>query len=282
MGNLGPEIMKRLIVTADDFGLAIPVNQAVELAHRHGILTAASLMVGAAAAADAVERARCLPSLAVGLHLTVVEGRPVLPPERIPALVGQDGQFLTDLVVAGVRFFFQPGARRQLEAEIRAQFEAFRATGLPLDHVNAHNHIHLHPTVLGLMIKVGRDYGNPPLRLPQPPSRGPERNAARGLGLWLGLMRVRLRRAGVGCNDFMLGLGASGAMTEAKVLELLADLPEGVTEIYFHPATDRCPELDQTMAGYRHQDELAALLSPAVRAALIRQGVVLTTFTFGA
>jgi len=75
--------LKQLIVTADDFGVAREVNDAVEVAHRGGVLTAASLMVSAPAAADAVERARRMPSLRVGLHLVLVDGRPVLPASAV-------------------------------------------------------------------------------------------------------------------------------------------------------------------------------------------------------
>ena len=100
--------MKRLILTGDDFGLAVPVNEAIEVAHRDGVLGSASLMVGAAEAADAVERARRLPSLRVGLHLVLVEGRPLLPAASLPALVDEAGEFRRDLVEAGLRFFFQP------------------------------------------------------------------------------------------------------------------------------------------------------------------------------
>ncbi len=144
--------MKQLILTGDDFGLDVPVNEAVEEAHCRGVLTAASLMVGADAVADAVERARRLPTLRVGLHVVLVEGRPVLPPSEVPDLVDGNGEFSTRLVRSGFRFFFLPRVRRQMEAEIRAQFRAFRETGLALDHADAHNHMHVHPTVLGLML----------------------------------------------------------------------------------------------------------------------------------
>ncbi len=148
--------MKKLIVTGDDFGLSLPVNEAIEEAHRRGILNTASLMVGAEATADAVDRASRLPSLHVGLHLVLVEGSPVLPPQAVPDLVNRQGKFSSHLVRAGINFFLWPEVRRQLEAEIRAQFQAFQKTGLPLDHVNGHHHMHLHPTVLGLLLKVGR------------------------------------------------------------------------------------------------------------------------------
>ena len=281
--------MRKLIVTGDDFGLAVPVNEAIEAAHRDGILTAASLMVGADAAADAVERAKRLPSLKVGLHLVVVEGRPVLPPESLPDLVNRHGELPGDLVSAGIRFFCKPGIRRQLEAEIRAQFEAFRRTGLVMDHVNAHHHMHLHPTVLSLVLKVGREYGLKAMRLPSEPLR-PLRHAsprARGHKLvsrvflwpWVALVRGRLKHAGVRFNDFVLGLHDSGRMETDLVLRLLAHLPEGVTEMYFHPATRRCPEIDRTMPDYHHEGELAALLSPAVRAAVKASGAQRIAFS---
>lgn len=278
--------MRRLIVTGDDFGLALPVNEAIEIAHRQGILSAASLMVGAEAAADAVARAKRLPRLRVGLHLVLVDGRPLLPAERIPALVGADGQFHDKLFAAGLRFFLQPGARRQLAAEIRAQFEAYRRTGLALDHVNAHNHMQLHPTVLSLLLDIGREYGLPAVRVPYEPAvmhtgpgRWSERVSSLALAPWIGLLKMRLRRAGVRCNDTVLGLQDSGAMSEATVLRLLEQLPEGITEMYFHPATRRCAELDRTMPDYRFEQELAALTSPAVRQALERLGIRPIGFT---
>src|SRR5690348_6880161 len=151
---------KFLIVTADDFGLHEAVNEAVETAARAGTLTAASLMVSAPAAADAVRRARSLPRLRVGLHLTLADGRAELPPDAIPHLVDASGRFgcggrggrsrPRGLAHEGLRWFVRQAVRRELAAEIRAQFRAFERTGLLLDHVNAHKHLHLHPTVLGL------------------------------------------------------------------------------------------------------------------------------------
>jgi hopanoid biosynthesis associated protein HpnK len=272
--------VRRLIVTADDFGSALGVNEAVEIAHREGILSAASLMVGGGAVADAVARARRLPTLRVGLHLVVVDGPPVLAPRDIPDLLAADGLLPSALGAAGVRFFFLTRLRRQLEAEVRAQFEAFRATGLPLDHVNAHHHMHLHPTVLGMILKVGRDFGLRAVRLPREPLLASRRaartgwvGAAAGLGLWpwTGLLRLRLRRAGLRCNDFVFGLGGTGAMHEDTVLRLLRELPEGVTEMYFHPATRGGPE--PAYVAPDPDSELAALVSPRVRAALQAMGI---------
>ena len=280
--------MKRLIVTGDDFGLAEPVNEAIEIGHRDGILTTASLMVGAPAAGDAVARAQRLPNLAVGLHLVIAEGAPVLPPEQIPDLVDAEGAFYDHLLHAALRFFFLPGARRQLETEIRAQFDAFRATGLPLDHVNAHNHMHLHPTVLGILLRVARNYGNPPVRVPRENPRAPRWGPLRqripqalgnlALSPWLALLRLRLRRHGIRSNDWVLGLHQTGAMNEETVLRLLEHLPQGTTEMYFHAATRRCPEIDLHTPGYEHEAEFQALTSRRVRETLEGQETLAACF----
>jgi hopanoid biosynthesis associated protein HpnK len=267
--------VKRLITTADDFGLCDAVNEAVERAHRDGILMGASLMVGGRAAADAVARARRLGSLRVGLHAVVSTDRPMLPPAQVSRLVGRDGRLSSRLLASSVRLWLDPVARRQLAAELRAQFEAFAATGLPLDHVTVHQHLQLHPTVLGLLLAIGRDYGLRAMRVPDDPTAA----GATPLRPWVRLLRARLQRHGIRANDLTLGLAHSGAMDEATVLRLLAQVPaDRVAEMYFHPAAWRAPELDRTMPAYRHQDELAALVSPRVRTALSSHGITPTTF----
>lgn len=272
--------MKLLIVTADDFGLHPAVNRAVAQGAREGVLTAASLMVGAPAAADAVSRARELPALAVGLHLVLADGWSVLPPSRVPALVDAAGRFGNNMVRDGVRFFALPAVRRQLEAEIRAQFQAFAATGLPLDHVNAHKHFHLHPTLLEMLLRIGGEYGVSAVRLPREPAWAARRagraiagpTVAGLLSPWLALMRRRLRAAGIAHNDHVFGMSDSGAMTEERLIEILERLPDGVTEIYLHPAVESGAAIAPSMSGYAHADELAALLSPRVRAAIAASG----------
>jgi hopanoid biosynthesis associated protein HpnK len=261
-----------LIITADDFGAATQVNAAVELAHREGVLGAASLMVGGEAATDAVERSRRLPCLRVGLHLVLVDGRPVLRPDEIPDLVGPEGWFRHDMVGAGFRFFFDPRARRQLAAEITAQFDAFAATGLNLDHVNAHKHFHLHPTIAGLILEIGKPRGMRAVRIPVEPGRALRRiEPGRGGGyqpvvdLWAALARRRFQRAGMLVPDQVFGLRWSGAITAERLLGIVRNLPPGLSEIYLHPATEG--GFAGAAPGYRYAEELAALTDPRVRQA---------------
>ncbi|MGN6649726.1 hopanoid biosynthesis-associated protein HpnK [Trinickia sp.] len=259
---------RALIVTADDFGLHPRVNAGIERAHRQGVLKAASLMVGAPAAQDAVERAQRLPGLRVGLHLVLADGPATLPAPQIRALVGPDGRFGDAMVRDGFRFFFLPSVRRALAREIRAQFEAFARTGLPLDHVNAHKHFHLHPTVLSLVLSIGREFGLRAVRLPF------EANAPWWLKPWIGLMRARLSRAGIAYNDYVVGIEHTGGMDEAAMLDALARMPAyGVGEIYSHPAEAGDGPITASMHAYRHVDELGALLSPRVAEAIAKAGL---------
>ncbi|HEV8679664.1 MAG TPA: hopanoid biosynthesis-associated protein HpnK [Stellaceae bacterium] len=275
---------RRLIVCADDFGRDVAINEAVEAAHRDGILTCASLMVAAPAAADAVVRARRVPGLRVGLHLVLIDGQAVLPSGEIRGLVGADGRFTDSQLRAGLSYFFTPGIRRQLAAEIGAQFAAFRATGLPLDHVNAHQHLHLHPTVARLIVEIGRAYGMRAVRLPAEPAQAlrrafpGERHRMPAYRPVIAALRRRLRRAGLAMNDHVFGIAWSGAMVEERVLGLLPHLPPGVSEIYFHPATRHTTALAAAMPGYRHAEELAALLSPDVRRRIEELGIGLVDY----
>jgi hopanoid biosynthesis associated protein HpnK len=258
--------MKRVIFSADDFGLTEGVNDAVERAHRDGILDQASLMVAGPAVEDAVRRARALPSLHVGLHLVVIEGPSVSPPLEIPDLVDSSGLFPSDQARLGFRYFFRPGVRRQLAREIRAQFSAFAATGLRLDHANAHKHMHLHPTVGRMMIEIGREFGLRKIRIPaEPPATLARVGTRSGFGdrvlyVWTRLLRHQARAAGMATNDHCFGLAWSGHMTRERVRRLLDHLPDELSEIYFHPATERDAALSRLMPDYEHEAELSTLL----------------------
>jgi len=270
--------MKTVIITADDFGAAWEVNEAVERAHVDGCLTAASLMVTGDAVDDAVARARRLPNLGVGLHLVLVEGTPALPADQLPDLTDKDGNFRTDMAGMGVDMFFRPRVRRQLRAEIEAQFARFSDTGLKLDHVNAHKHFHLHPTIAATMLDIGRRHGLKASRAPTEPASiiNAVEPTSRSLltrvaDAWAQRLRNRFRRAHIIMADHVFGLAWSGAMTSSRVAGLIERLPEGTSEIYFHPAVR--DDFSGHAHGYRYAEEFAALTDPLVLAALRERGV---------
>ncbi|MCS7336960.1 MAG: hopanoid biosynthesis-associated protein HpnK [Verrucomicrobiae bacterium] len=267
---------RRLIVTADDFGRSESVNRAVVRAHQEGILTTASLMVTEPGFDQAVEFAKQNPRLGVGLHLTLVCGHSALDHKKIPDLVNGRNEFGTRAFETGLRYFFNAGIRPQLQAEIRAQLEKFKATGLELDHVSGHLHMHMHPTVLGILLDCAAEFGIRRFRLTQ------DRfwlNARVAPGRWLYRAamaivfnqlarhaRPRLAARGIKHADFVFGLLQNSRVDEAFVLGLLRRLPEGVSELYLHPA-----EGESTA-------ELDAVISPKVRALIDELGIELVRY----
>ena len=274
--------MKRLIVTADDFGAAREVNEAVEAAHRAGILTATSLMVAAAAAPDAIARARRLHSLRVGLHIVLLEGRPVLPAAALPHLTDGAGMFRANPAALGTVIAASRAARRELAAEITAQFAAFADSGLTLDHCNAHLHFHLHPLIAAAIAAIGPRFGLRAVRLPLEPIevlRQVERSgwsASTALTVpFARALRRRLAAANLLIAERTFGLRWSGQMSRARLAGLVRWLPEGVSEIYLHPATGSYPG---AAPGYRYREELEALTAPEVIAACREPAVRLGGF----
>jgi len=263
-----PDSPRRLIVNADDFGRSPAINEAVIRTHEEGILTSASLMVAAEAANHAVALARAHPRLGVGLHLTLVCGSSALPPAAIPRLVDAQGRFRHAPVQTGLRYFFRRDLRAELAGEIGAQLARFRATGLPLDHVNGHLNLHLHPTILGLLLAPTNATAIHHFRLTRDrfwlntrlaPGHWAYRvSHALIFNLLCQHARARLRQRGIRCTHTVFGLLQNGRVDENYVLRLLPRLPPGDSELYSHPS------LDQS------RQEFDALVSPRVRA-LVRE-----------
>jgi hopanoid biosynthesis associated protein HpnK len=267
---------RRLVVNADDFGRSASINQAVIRAHREGILTTASLMVNEPAVEEAVALARENPELGVGLHLTLLCGHSALPPEQIPGLVDAKGEFTTNPASAGFRYFFQRSLREQLRQEIHAQFQRFRATGLPLDHVNGHLHLHLHPTVFRILMADSGQLGIKRLRLTFDPFRLNLRLASghfayRALHVAIfhplsARARPALTQHGIRHTDAVFGLLQNARVDEAYVTRLLPQLPAGDSELYSHPSLDE------------FKNEFDALISPRVQEQVNNLGIKLIRY----
>lgn len=279
---------RRLIVNGDDFGLSPQVNAGILQAHTHGILTNTSLMVTASAWQEAVQIAQDTPSLSVGLHLTLVQGRAALAPHLLTKVTEASGNFSDNPTVAGLRYFFSPKARTQLRDECRAQIERFLATGLPLAHLDGHLHIHMHPVVLTILLDLASEYGVKTMRLTREnlsvslacDPRDQLRKRWESL-IFTQLSRVaeqKLRARGIAFPDAVFGLHQSGDINERYVLELLPRLRSGVTELYCHPAFLPCKEVQYWTPSYQRDVELVTLTSSAVRAALTEQGIHLINY----
>lgn len=286
--HAAPPPRRAVIITGDDFGLSAAINRALVMAHREGILTCASLMVSGPAGAEAISLARELPRLCLGLHLTLLQGRAVLPRWAIPHLVDQHGNFCNQPIWTGLRYFFAPRLREEIRRELAAQIEAALRTGLTFWFLNSHLNMHLHPSVWPMVRQLALEYKIPAVRLAQEKltttlalnrSRLVYKIVHALIFSWLsGRARRDVARSGLKTNDHVFGLLNDGQMDESYLLGLLPRLAPGVTEIYFHPAPFVDAELRRWMPHYRHQAELAALLSPRVRTALDSSGVEITDY----
>ncbi len=245
-------------------------------AHREGVLTTASLMVNEPAFDGAVALAKALPQLGVGLHLTLLCGHSALQQESIPGLVDANRQFSDSPVIAGFRYFFRAALREQLRAEIHAQFQKFRATGLPLDHVNGHLHIHLHPVIFSLLTEDARELGIQNMRLTFDPFWLNLRMAS---GHWAyralhatiyhclaRRARPALKRLNIRHTRVVFGLLQNARVDETYLTNLLPRLPAGDSELYSHPSTGE----------FKH--ELDALVNPHVRAQIQQLGIQLIRY----
>ena len=266
----------RLIVNADDFGLSHYVNDAVIRAHRDGILTSASLMVNEPACDEAVKIAKENPKLGVGLHITLLMGHSALPAGKIPGLVNNRGEFSDSPVSTGMKYFFDSSLREQLRAEIRAQFEKFRATGLPLDHVNGHLHFHLHPVVFKILMEDSDTLGISHLRLTRD-CFSRSRRTSHGHLLYrishaaiFEMLSSRARRPleqkKIRHARITFGLLQNARVDEEYILKLLPELPPGDSELYSHPS----------LGEFKH--EFDALVSPRVRELVNKLGIELIRY----
>ncbi|UFS68665.1 hopanoid biosynthesis-associated protein HpnK [Geomonas sp. RF6] len=279
--------MKEIIFNADDFGLSSGANRGIIKAWREGVLTSTSLMPGGAAFDEAVALAAANPGLQVGVHITLVQGRSVLQHPGSPSLA-PGGDFGNNPVREGMRYFFLKSLRPQLEAEIEAQIRKCVDAGIRLTHVDGHLNIHMHPTVFDILTELMPKYGISTFRLSRE-NLAAELSVARNrvVGKYADAFifsrladrcRTALDRLGIRYAGEVKGLLNSGKMTEEYLLKALGTVREELTEIYFHPGCRPCGELDRWMPEYRHDDEVAALTSPAVRRRMAELGLRLRNY----
>ena len=249
--------MKRLVVTADDFGLTRGVTDGIIEAHCNGIVTRTSIIAAGRAFEYAAEQAFAHPKLGLGLHFTLVEERSVSNPAvRLPASY------------AGVVLGRIPSSF--VEAELRAQLRKCAEAGLIIGHIDSHQHVHAMPSILRIVLRVAEEHGIRRIRLPldSPSLRSPAKTALCWLARW-----DAFRYPGRFVCDRMVGLFESGSLNESALLRTLDSLCDGTTELVCHPG--KADEAEYSHWHYHWADELAALTSPEVRECLRSNGIEL-------
>lgn len=266
--------MKRLVVTADDLGLDRGMTEAAIRGHERGVVTACSISACGADVEHAAEAARGAAALDAGIHFTLVEERPVLPPAAIRSLVGRDGRFPAGYRELVSRFVTGRIDLDEVEAELRAQAARLRELGVELRHANGHQHLHVLPGVFERVLRVCRDFGIEYVRIPD--DRAPGDLGMRAFAI--GLLRLlaargsaRARAAGFVTNDATIGIRDAGRLDAGRITELL-DFATGVTELVTHPGTGDGPAARYAW-GYSWQREADALCDPRLRDECAKRGI---------
>ncbi|MBV8055104.1 MAG: ChbG/HpnK family deacetylase, partial [Deltaproteobacteria bacterium] len=212
-------------------------------------------------------------------------GFSVLAPELLNGVVDNFGRFRQQPVLAGMKYFFDRRVRSCLRDELRAQIDTHLKLVGYLNHIDGHLNFHVHPLVAAILIELANEYRIPCIRLPREPllrtlrlaqDHFPRKMIESIIFRILSQRMFKMMQArGIRTTDQLFGLHQTGHLSEAYVAGLIARLPIGTTEIYFHPAED----MDATPPQSAAQIETQILKSPRVRAALMEADVRLTSFT---
>jgi hopanoid biosynthesis associated protein HpnK len=287
--------MRRLIVSADDLGWSEAVTEGIIRAHREGIVTSATVIANAPGAGEALERTRReAPTLALGLHLNLTEGRPLAPARELALLVDQEGGFRRSLLRLFTRAQLSAEVRSAIRREVEAQMLWARQHGLEPSHLDSHKHVHVCPALLPTVIELARSHGIRAIRTTAElhvagvgrllPSRWSARERLRqwayaaAVRRWGVAARRAVREAGFLTTDWFFGVRTTGGMSADLLEHLLHVAPQGLGEIMVHPGLKDEATGWPTRLGEARPAELAALCDPRVRRAVEREGWALVSY----
>ncbi|MBI5049310.1 MAG: hopanoid biosynthesis-associated protein HpnK [Nitrospirae bacterium] len=278
-----PSISKILIVNADDFGLTQSVNQGIVRCFREGIVTSASILTNGKAFKEAVRLTK-ENNLDVGIHLTLMEGKPVSEGSQVQSLINKEGYFPKNYINFSLKYFCSKISLNDIETELRAQIEKFLGAGLKPTHVNSHNHVHMFPGIIDVVIRLMKQYGIKFIRIPvEPVISLRDRfsfNAVAKLFL-VALARTarhKILNYGLRTTDFFEGLFISGRLSRKNLIEVLGHIKPGVTELMCHPGYVDAELLDLHPWNYNWDKELEALCDEEVKKKVESLGIKLAGF----
>ena len=277
--------MKRIIVNADDFGRHELINRAVERAFNAGCLKSATLMAGGIAFDDAVKLAKKIPNLGVGIHFTLANGNPILPPNEIPSLVTSEGIFHGDYIKFLKRYLSGKISLSEVRSELAAQLEKILNTGLTLTHFDSHQHLHHIPGIIEIVLELAAAKNISAMRVANTKLFDGELDSLGkfigrlGLGSLAKFAAHLAHKKNFATPEHFAGIVAGESVNENFMLKLIENFREGTTEIMLHPGTDN--KILQDFCQWEHdfEEELAAVTSPKVLNALAEKNISAINFT---
>ncbi len=286
--------MKNLIVNADDLGWTAGVNRGIAEAHRNGIVTSASLLANGSAYEDGVRTARELPSLGVGVHLNLSDGKPIAPPNEVRSLLKETGEFSDDPASLLLRLTTKSLKLSHAEKEWDAQIRKILSDGIRPTHLDGHKHVQMLPGLFAIVLRLARKHDIDAVRISHESSslraalsndgesagvRLKQGVQARGLKLLARDARQMAERAGIASADYFCGIAQTGVLTLNGVRNLLAHLPDGTTELMCHPGyADADLQNSTTRLQQSRETELQILTDQSVRKIIAERGIRLINY----
>ena len=277
---------RRIIINADDFGLHPAVNQGIIDGFCNGCITSTSIMPGGAAFDEAVKLASSHSKLGIGVHLMLVGGRTVCKPVEIPTLTDAQGNLSLDYRVFLNGYFTGKINKQEIRRELTAQVARVAKTGLPISHLDSHQHMHIVPGIIDIVLDIAKQFAIPAIRIPSEPllfAGGYPLQCSRfiartGLSVLSEFAARKVRQRGLRAPDHFFGMLAGGNLQLEYLLAIIRQLPSGISEIMMHPGVND-PLLKKIYPwGYHWQDELQAVTSVHVRSCLQEKKVKLISF----
>ena len=276
--------MKNIIVNADDFGRHELINRAVERAFNSGCLRSATLMAGGVAFDDAIKLAKRLTGLGVGIHFTLANGNPILPPKEIPSLVTEEGIFHGDYIKFLKRYLSGKISLAEVRSELAAQLEKIQRAGLTLTHFDSHQHLHHVPGISEIAFDLAAAAGIRAVRVANAKIFDGELDSLGkfigrlGLGSLAKLTAHQAHKKNFATPEHFAGIVAGESVSENFMVKLIDNLRDGTTEVMLHPGTDNKILCAFCEWDHDFEEELAAVTSPRVLSLLAEKNIQAVNF----
>jgi hopanoid biosynthesis associated protein HpnK len=284
--------MKYLIINADDFGLSENINAGIARAAREGIVKSASLLVNAKSTLHAVELARHLPQLDLGIHVCIVQGKPLSNPKDIPSLIGSNGYFLKHHLDFLIKLWLNKISLPEVESECRLQIQKALGYNLRFTHIDTHQHLHIHPKILKIITRLASAFKIPYVRYTIEPPYSITHRLAKSGG-FKNIPKFILSRAysrrihsafsshNILRTDSVRGMYTSGALDQRILKRMISRATQGTTEIICHPALkneDFSSEFPGGFKNFNWENEFKTLINPELKYFAARENVQFISF----
>ena len=274
---------KRFIVNADDFGLCAGVNQAIQKAHTDGILTSATIMAGAEGTDEALEMARQMPRLGVGIHLNLTENRALCQNGQAGCILDKNGEFRNSAGIIALMSMICPRTRKAIEAELTAQIESLLQKGLKPTHFDSHKHIHTFPSIYRIVARLARRFGVSAIRWPFETSKTcssgwplPSKNGKTRTRIIRTMARVnRWQNNTFIKNEAFYGIAHTGKADDEFWRAVCKNAEMEVAEVMMHPGYRQGLDPAKTRLIDERVVELEALCSESTKKAIADAGIEL-------